>query len=135
VRILFEHKECLPVRKYGGTERIIFWLMKELVQMGHCVTLIGHPKSKVEELGIKLIPKDPSLLDWRKFVPKETELIHLFYTPPFPLPWPNLVTIQGNGGPSEEFQKNTVFISKKHAEIHGSLQFFTMDWIYLSTLM
>jgi len=122
MKIVFEHSGVLPVIRYGGTERIIFWLMKELVHLGHSVTLIGHPKSDVENLGIKLIPKNDNS-DWRKLIPKDTDLIHLFYTPPFKFDFPTIVTIEGNGNPGEKFHVNTVFVSLKHAENHGSDKF------------
>lgn len=123
MKILFEHSGILPVKKYGGTERIIFWLMKELVQRGCEVFLLGHPKSEVSSIGVTLIKKSPELKDWRGLIPKDIDVIHLFYTPPFSLPVPVMVTIEGNGRPGEEFIKNTVFISRKHAVIHGGSHF------------
>lgn len=123
MKIVFEHAHPLPVKKYGGTERIIFWLMKELALMGHQVSLIGHPESDVSSIGVKLISKDPNLKDWRSLVPKDTDIIHLFYTPGINLDVPHVVTIEGNGRINEEFIKNTFFISRKHAEIHGGSVF------------
>lgn len=43
----------VPPKKYGGTERIIFWLCEELKKMGHEVFLFGSKDSKVS---CKLIP-------------------------------------------------------------------------------
>jgi len=43
----------LPPKKYGGTERIIFWLCEELKKMGHEIFLFGTGDSKVS---CKLIP-------------------------------------------------------------------------------
>ena len=31
--------EAVPPKLYGGTERVVFWLTEELVEMGHEVTL------------------------------------------------------------------------------------------------
>lgn len=122
MKIVFECSTPLPVKKYGGTERIIYWLMKELVRAGHEVTLIGHPDSQVETIGVRHLPVVLGE-DWREQIPKDTDLIHLFYTPNKDLPCPHLVTIEGNGKPGEEFDQDTVFVSRKHAEIHGSNQF------------
>lgn len=33
--------EAVPPKLYGGTERVVFWLTEELVQMGHEVTLFA----------------------------------------------------------------------------------------------
>jgi len=37
----------VPPKKYGGTERIVFWLCEELTKMGHEVFLFGTGDSKV----------------------------------------------------------------------------------------
>ena len=121
MKILFEHNGVLPVVGYGGTERIVYWLMLELVKLGHEVVLVAHPDSDVERHGIKLI-KHPGG-DWRSVIPKDIDLIHYSYTPPFELPAPVLVTIHGNGKPGELFHKNSVFVSQSHASNHGSEAF------------
>ncbi|MDD4973631.1 MAG: glycosyltransferase [Bacteriovorax sp.] len=122
MKIVFHHNGVLPVLKYGGIERIIFWHMKELVKLGHKVVLIGNANSKVQELGIELITTTPEQ-DWTSLVPKDADIIHLFYNFTFPGDIPTINTIQGNGKIGELFTKNTVFVSKKHAAIHGSEQF------------
>ncbi|MDO9182012.1 MAG: glycosyltransferase [Bacteriovorax sp.] len=122
MKIVFQHNGVLPVLKYGGIERIIFWHMKELARMGHKVILIGHAESSVREHGIELIALQPDV-DWTTLVPKDTDIIHLFYNYKFPGNIPTINTIQGNGKIGENFIKNTVFVSKKHAAIHGSDQF------------
>src|SRR5437764_10720812 len=33
--------EAVPPKLYGGTERVVFWLTEELVEMGHEVTLFA----------------------------------------------------------------------------------------------
>src|SRR5438067_11089886 len=33
--------EAMPPKLHGGTERVVFWLTEELVQMGHEVTLFA----------------------------------------------------------------------------------------------
>ncbi len=43
----------VPPKKYGGTERIVFWLCEELKRLGHEVFLFGSGDSKVS---CKLIP-------------------------------------------------------------------------------
>ncbi|MBT5093651.1 MAG: glycosyltransferase, partial [Halobacteriovoraceae bacterium] len=117
MNIVFQHDHPLPVKKYGGIERIIYWQMVDLVRLGHCVTLIGHPDSIVGPAGIKLIPMKEN---WVAQVPKDTDLIHLYYNNIPTKDYPVLNTLQGNGKKGELFQKNTVFISKVHARNHGS---------------
>lgn len=122
MKIVFQHDGILPVLKYGGIERIIFWHMKELAKQGHKVVLIGNADSLVAEHGIELIPS-PVGVDWSSLVPKDADIVHLFYNFKFPGNIPTINTIQGNGKIGELFSKNTVFVSKKHAAIHGSEQF------------
>ena len=122
MKVVFQHDGILPVLKYGGIERIIFWHMKELIKQGHQVVLIGNPDSRVKEHGIELIPSVAGV-EWCSLVPKDTDIIHLFYNFKFPGIIPTINTIQGNGKIGELFIKNTVFVSKKHAAIHGSNQF------------
>ncbi len=125
MKIVFEHQGILPVKKYGGTERIIYWLMKELAKMGHEIFLIGNAKSKVEEIKVKLIP----CLDhknWVSLIPKDADIVHLFYKPQGPhnfLEKKLLVTIEGNGQAHEQFPLNTLFVSRSHAENHGAKHF------------
>ncbi len=124
MKIVFQHEHFLPVFGYGGIERILFWHMVELARMGHQVVLIGHPESKVKDYGIELIPSpsgDPE--SWLKLIPQDADLIHLFYNFKVPGIIPTINTIQGNGKIGELFIKNTAFVSRKHAENHGSDQF------------
>ena len=55
MKILFQHDGIIPVKTYGGTERILYWLMKELSILGHEVYLIVHPQSQVKDIGVRLI--------------------------------------------------------------------------------
>jgi len=125
VKITFYHHVPLPVKKYGGTERILFWHMKELSRLGHDVTLLGHPDSEVEKYGIKLIPLEGEYLRdrWQEKIPSETDIVHLQYTPSFEIEKPLIVTVHGNGQPGEVFYKNSVFVSNSHAKNHNSNTF------------
>jgi len=51
--------ESVPPKLYGGTERVVAWLIDELVQLGHDVTLFASGDSKT---GAKLIPVWPRAL-------------------------------------------------------------------------
>lgn len=121
MKILFEHPCLLPVKDYGGTERLIYWLMKELASRGHDVYFIGLEGSKVDDIGVNLIHHNKA--DWRALIPKDVDLIHLFYSPDFEIDYPTLVTMGCNGQPGEEFHENTVFVSKSNAQNHGCESF------------
>lgn len=123
MKIVFSHPGILPVIGYGGIERILFWHMVELAKLGHQVVLIGHADSKVQDYGIELIPINPTDMEWTKQVPKDSDIIHLSYNYKVPGNIPTIITVHGNGQIGEVFDKNAVFVSKKHAEIHGSDQY------------
>jgi len=58
----------IPPKKYGGTERIIFYLCEELTKLGHEVTLFASGDSKTKA---KLIaPKKASLFFSRLAIKK-----------------------------------------------------------------
>lgn len=122
MKIVFFHSGILPVTGYGGIERILFWHMVELARMGQKVVLIGHPESKVSHLGIELIPIKGDLSEWTKLIPKDADIVHLSFNQKLPDHIPAIYTVHGNGQVGEIFHKNSVFVSKKHAEIHNSNQ-------------
>src|SRR5947209_5515124 len=51
--------EAVPPRLYGGTERVIYWLVEELVALGHEVTLFASGDSRTSA---KLEPFSPRAL-------------------------------------------------------------------------
>jgi glycosyltransferase involved in cell wall biosynthesis len=114
MHIVLSHDALIPPPKYGGTERIIYWLAKALIQLGHRVTLIAKPGSFIE--GATMLPSGSE-------IPKDADVTHLWSTPSNAPLTPFIVTIQGNGKPGERFHPNTVFISQKHAENHGASHF------------
>ncbi|MEK6624333.1 MAG: glycosyltransferase [Bdellovibrionota bacterium] len=121
MKIVFQHDHPLPVTTYGGTERIMFWHMKELVRQGHQVVLIGHPDSLVESFGlIHMRMKRREYNNWKHLVPKDADIIHLQYNHAVDLPIPTINTVHGNGMKGESFTQNSVFVSKSHAQNHGS---------------
>ncbi len=123
MKIVFHCASPLPVKTYGGIERIVFWHMVELARLGHQVVLIGHPDSQVKEFGIEHIPYEKEDLNWEKLIPSDTDLAHLSYNHQVRSGLPTLCTVHGNGQLGENFLPNSVFVSKRHATIHGATEF------------
>ena len=115
----------IPPPFYGGCERIVYWLGKALIALGHQVTLIANAQSHIPGAELRIAPDartDQSA--WLKLVPDSTDIVQVFNTqPPTELRKPFLVRVGGNGQPGELFHPNTVFISQKHASLHGSRHF------------
>src|SRR3954465_6291163 len=51
--------ESVPPKLYGGTERVVAWLIEELVALGHDVTLFASGDSKTSA---RLVPAWPRAL-------------------------------------------------------------------------
>src|SRR5262249_37572474 len=125
MHVTFYH-DCdipIPPRLYGGTERVIYWLGKALVQLGHQVTLLARPGSGIPGTELRPLTTRGAATNWRQFGPASCDLLHLWRPPFVPLPKPFLVTMGTNGQPWERFPPTTVFVSRRHAANHGSQHF------------
>lgn len=111
MRIALIHDAVFPVEKYGGTERVVWWLAKGLAEKGHHVSLVARPGSHFPYGDF--IPHD-----FRTSVTIDSDVLHCFATPPVVPDRPYIVTIGGNGRRGERFLRNTVFVSKNHAARH-----------------
>lgn len=111
----------IPPKLYGGTERIIYWLGKALIQLGHRVTLIANEQSEIPGAELRPVSEmENNSNSWTTLIPASTDIVHLWDKTGAPLPKPFLLTVEGNGQPGETFPVNTVFVSQKHAANHGS---------------
>ena len=59
--------ESVPLKLYGGTERVVHWLTEELVRQGHQVTLFASGDSKTSARLVAPVPRalrlDPAVRD------------------------------------------------------------------------
>jgi Glycosyl transferases group 1 len=111
----------IPPKLYGGTERVIYWLGKALVELGHQVTLIANAQSHIPGAELRVVAgdeKDPCA--WLRLVPDSTDIMHLWDTSEPDANKPFLVTVEGNGRPGQKFHPNTIFVSQRHAANHSS---------------
>lgn len=114
----------IPPKLYGGTERVIYWLGKALVELGHQVTLIANAQSHIPGAELRVVAggeKDPRA--WLRLVPDSTDMVHLWDTSEPDANKPFLVTVEGNGRSGQKFHPNTIFVSQRHAANHGSRHF------------
>lgn len=107
----------IPVKKYGGTERIVQWLAIEFVRMGHQVTLIGLPGCELPNV---ICIAATSAREAQDAIPNDVDIVHFHAWEPqqsFRKPW--IYTLHGNSTEPECLPKNTVCISADHAKRHG----------------
>lgn len=117
MNILLAIPKILPVFQYGGTERVVWWLGKELSRLGHKVYLLVNPGTTCEFATIIPYRPDVSL---NSQIPGNIDIVHLHFESHERPEKPYIITIHGNTTDSKTFDINAVFISKDHAgRYHG----------------
>ncbi len=127
MNITIVDKGSIPVLKYGGTSRVIWYLGKELSKMGHQVTYIVREGSSSPFA--KIIPLNEEI-DINKQIPEDTDIVHFNFTPKTEVNFPYVVTIHGNINNEQAADINSIFVSENHAKRHGSNSFVAngLDW-------
>ena len=120
MHILIASDLPIPALKYGGTERVIWWLGKELVRRGHKVTYLV-PADSFCPFGDVLL-YDANLPLSRQ-VPESVDIVHANFPVREQMSKPYIVTMHGYITKGAIFDRNTVFVSKRHAELHHSTAF------------
>lgn len=127
MNILIANNTVIPVSKYGGTERVIWYLGKELVKKGHRVTYLVKKGSSCDFAKVIFLEENQPL---SRQIPADTDVVHLNFPPGEPIEKPYLVTVHGNRNDLRPLDRNAVFVSRSHAERHGSDSFIYngLDW-------
>lgn len=115
---LFSTGEIPPI-KYGGTERVVYWLAKGLKELGHQITIYC-VKSNFEIDGVEyiLISREMNLDSLEKEF-KQYDIVHFHSKINFEPSYTYLHTMHGNAKPNEFMPKYSSFVSEKHAKNHG----------------
>jgi len=121
MNIFHYYPKVLPVKKYGGTQRIAVNLMNVQVKMGHRVYLLSLTGTNLPFLNVTTVKRP--VQNFEAYVPDNIDIIQLYSTPQDVPRKPYLVRIGGNGKPGEKFLPNTVFVSRNHAIRHGSTHY------------
>lgn len=128
MNIIINVQNKIPSLLYGGTERVVWYLGKELIKLGHNVTFIAPEGSSCDFA--KVIIKNNSL-DLNSQIPIDTDLVHIFDDCFFEnLDFPHVVTIEGNPKFSVNLNINSIFVSENHANRYNSNSFVYngLDW-------
>lgn len=120
MNILIVSNATIPVNKYGGTERIIWWLGRELHRLGHQVTYLCAPGSSCPFA--KVLPLDPAM-DMNLQVPDDIDIVHFHLPVQNFTKKPCVVTVHDNPPASTLLHQNSVFVSGNHATRYGSATF------------
>lgn len=127
MNILIVASGIIPAQKYGGTERVIWYLGKEFGKMGHKVTFLVSKGSSCDFATVLFYDPARKLSEQ---IPSSTDIVHFNFEPTEPIEKPYIVTIHGNCNDFREFDLNAVFVSKDHARRFGSDSFVYngLDW-------
>jgi glycosyltransferase involved in cell wall biosynthesis len=124
MRVALLYHGALPVERYGGTGRVVHRLARGLAELGHEVTLLAAPGSRVPEA--RLVPVEPRRaghvdFDPRPLLPKGMEVLHAHRAIEV-LGIPTLWTLHGTATRSD-FPPNMVCLSADHAARSGASAF------------
>ena len=116
----------LPVRGYGGTQRVVVWLARGLAELGHEVTLLAPIGSHVPEA--TLVGLDPADMrrpgfDLTRLLPASVDILHAHAPLALSPSHPHVFTLHGNLGPGRDPPRNTIFVSADHARRHSGTAF------------
>jgi len=129
MNILIVNNGTIPVSKYGGTQRVIWYLGMELVKLGHKVTYLVEKNSKCNFANIINLNNEKDIFEQ---IPNYIDIIHFNFVPKNldKITKPYVITIHGNCNDFRKFDKNTIFVSKNHAERFNSNSFVYngLDW-------
>ena len=124
LHVALYHPSVLPVRDYGGTERVVAWLARGLVELGHRVTLLALEGSGIPEATTVPVDRAEAFREGGArlgpLLPRGVDVVHAHVPLAEPPPGvPFLWTFHGTGAPGRRFPPSTVALSADHARRHG----------------
>jgi len=118
MHILLVNNTSIPVKQYGGTERVIWWLGKKLVKMGHQVSYLVGPGSYCDfATGVHTLNQS---IPFNEQIPTGVDVVHLNCKVNETPKLPYIFTLHGNTNDQNPLDINTVFVSKNHSSRYGS---------------
>jgi glycosyltransferase involved in cell wall biosynthesis len=120
--VQFQHTR-VPVAKYGGAQRIVVWLAQALAELGHEVTLLAGPGSRVP--GVRVVEVEANEVrrpgfDVRRYVDRPLDVMHYHGLVEHPPNVPFVATLHGNLGAGQSAPPYVICVSENHARRHGT---------------
>lgn len=129
MKILLVNNGTLPIYSYGGTERVVWYLGKTLAKLGHHVSFLVDKGYGCDFATI--IERNPTM-EVVDQISDDYDIVHFHYQPKDveKLRIPYLITEHGNSSVNTPLNRNTVFVSRNHANRHNSETFVYngLDW-------
>ncbi len=117
MKIQFVTNSVIPVKGYGGKERLLWSLLRGMHKRGHQIKLLAPIGTTCPFAEVSIIVKEKPI---HEQIDKTADIVHFDY----PLQedfsiMPYICRQGGNAKPGEKSAPNTVFVSKNHAQRHG----------------
>jgi glycosyltransferase involved in cell wall biosynthesis len=131
MHVLIVNRARVPVHAYGGTERVIWGLARNLTLRGHKVTFLVPEGSHCDFARVLPFNRKAPVLPQ---LPHDVDIVHFQFFPDFDpdedVDRPYIATEHGNTPGHTVRPLNTVFVSRDHARRHHSDQFVYngLDW-------
>ena len=120
--VVASHQQ-LPAKGYGGPQRVVVALVRGLAALGHRVTLLAPPGSRLPEAKVVEVPprKFGDAANLLPHIPRDAEILHAhFPLKRGPATIPFVQTVHRNLKPGTPLDPNAIFLSRDHARRHGS---------------
>lgn len=124
LRVALYYPAVLPVAEYGGSERVVTWLARALAALGHEVTVLALPGTRLAEARVIEVDRREAFREGgarlAAQIPPRTDILHSHvplaeHPPGLPFVW----TFHGTGKPGRVFPASTIGLSADHAARHG----------------
>ena len=112
---------------YGGTERVMWCLGKELSRLGHQVTFLVKEGSSCDFAKVVHLRRGMSIVSQ---LPRDHDIAHFHHQPDGEVSMPYIVTNHGNRSSEEGLDVHTVFVSRDQAQRFQSAAYVHngLDW-------
>lgn len=120
MHLLIANNTLIPALQYGGTERVIWWLGKELVKRGHKVTYLVKKGSVCDFANVLFYDENQ---DINSQIPDDIDLVHMHFITGDRFDKPVVTTVHGNPPYGVSLPLNSIFVSQNQALRYGSQTF------------
>lgn len=128
MHVVVASHQPLPAKGYGGPQRVVVALVRALAALGHRITLLAPPGSRVPEAKVVAVPAR-SFTDnvgLAPYIPHDADILHThFPLHRLPTTVAFVQTVHRNLTPGSQPQPNSIFLSRDHARRHES-----EVWVY-----
>ncbi len=122
MHVVVASHQPLPAKGYGGPQRVVVALVRGLAALGHRITLLAPPGTRVPEAAVVAVPPrklvDAAAL--ASYVPRDADIIHAHFPLRPAAGRPLVETVHRNLKAGAPPHPNRIFLSRDHARRHNS---------------